>query len=715
MRRIAASFLLLGVFLCAAGPARTQTPELNHAKYWKHRYRLYGDGTVDNPGFVKVVDDPRTVPGSMIPVAWLAPWADCQWNYSFGQNRGRCGIGDTGRGGVHGGADGTIHLGWYIGMLAMEYRLADLTDQPAQKEKTARELWQALEAYARLDSTAETKYGYPGVVDGFFLRNDMPLDYHRQLDIAGNPNFPGFSCTESPLLCNEGRENTERYANVPSGDQMNYLLLGAALVKACLPPDAVFVRGEDVRVKGQRLAHLIISRLRQDRWYIRSPYGTKVPVGPQLIVYSWPMAEAANYITENNTDLGFARNYHDAISMVAGGACWNAIRGLFASLPPVDVCLNDFPGALQAVAAAVSDEVDATNLDDICWNLKNPVFVTQVLSLAAMSNTFPPELTAFVADLNGAEIYPLLQNILYGGNLDGDIVVEARRLLDAAPCKKFCWISTEDVNPLPYEDASGRTFACDNVVEWQSSDRWVHPRGAEGDHGRAEGSKLSSGMDFLLLYNAYHCAFPNQIVNDYRDSERGQLRIEGEFPRKLGAAFGCIGCTETPVVYTYRDSVYLNCQLRVRRDGRGNERAAELWLVGAGGPGRVAFGPDFVVEPGANFVFVSQRLACDGARLSYPTAVPDTEPINLVDYARKEERLRVFPNPSDGWINLEVAGLPYEPLRIEILGTDGRILYASEWIADDRLVIDLRAEPAGIYLVRVTWGDDVILRKAVVE
>lgn len=719
MRSHRTHLVLLALLLCGCATGLyAQSSEINLHKYWTHRHRMIGDGTHENPGFVKIVDDPASVPGSMIPVAWLAPYAHCGLNFFFGQNRERCLIGDQGIGGVHGGADGTAHLGWYIGFLAMEYGMLNLTEQTEAKDATALELWKALEAYERLDSTAETKYGFPGALDGFFLRNDMPADYHSQLDRYGNPNFPDYSCTESPLLCNQHRENTEAYSNVPSGDQINFLMLGAALVKANLAPGEVIVRGEDVRYKAQRMVHLIISHLRNDNWYIRSPYGTKVPVGPQNWVYAYPMAEAANWITENNTDLGFESNYHDAISTVAGGMCWNAIRDLYATLPPVEFCLNDAPGALQAVASVLSDEVDGGNLDNICWNPKNPVFLTQVLSLATMSNTFPPELIAFISYINGVEIYPLLHNILHGSKPDDDILRISSRLIDQAPCEKFCWINEQDPNPLPYEEPQAvRSFPCDNTPEWKSTDRWMHPRRAEGDSGNDEINALHSGLDFLLLYNAFHLVRPQQIANGFHDThsppgEKGVLKIEGEFPRQVTTAFGCKGCRDRPAIFLHQDSIYFNAKIKVVTDSRGNAVPGAVIMFTEG---NVEYGPDFEIEPGILLKTYIGEMNCDSAVFSYPFAVESNQNLDDPNALDSEDQLVIFPNPSGGLFHLETVGAPWEAIRIEVVDPAGRTLFTSENLKEYRIDIDLRKQTAGLYFVRVYWGERVYLRKLVLN
>jgi hypothetical protein len=86
--------------------------------------------------------------------------------------------------------DAIIHLGFYIGTLAMEYDLLRQHGETAKAEKALRELAYALEAVNRLDKMAEVYWrsyfdgapigtGHPPTPDlnGFFIRDDVPADF----------------------------------------------------------------------------------------------------------------------------------------------------------------------------------------------------------------------------------------------------------------------------------------------------------------------------------------------------------------------------------------------------------------------------------------------------------------------------------------------------------------------------------------------------------
>jgi hypothetical protein len=95
-------------------------------------------------------------------------------------------INKTDQNGVHEFAigDATVRLGWYIAVLATEYKL--LNDQGLDTYQTRKELYYALEAFNCLDLNAESYFNLAGTsnpnqaikppssdLNGFFIRDDM--------------------------------------------------------------------------------------------------------------------------------------------------------------------------------------------------------------------------------------------------------------------------------------------------------------------------------------------------------------------------------------------------------------------------------------------------------------------------------------------------------------------------------------------------------------
>ena len=98
-------------------------------------------------------------------------------------------------------SDNTIWLGWYIGMLALEYHMLNDAQFPgfdngdtAAAGNALNELYYALRAVKRLDEIAETVFPAPCDTtalprNGFFIRDDVPQNFHT--------HFPGMNFIES--------------------------------------------------------------------------------------------------------------------------------------------------------------------------------------------------------------------------------------------------------------------------------------------------------------------------------------------------------------------------------------------------------------------------------------------------------------------------------------------------------------------------------------
>ncbi|MDP1821863.1 MAG: hypothetical protein Q8L48_01410 [Archangium sp.] len=165
--------------------------------------------------------------------------------------------------------DTTLVLGWYLGVLATEYELArqpgrfpgaDRAD-PAQVSATLDELYYALLALERLDETAESAFPAPctqsTALNGFFLRDDVPGDFHLRVPGGLTTTFSDFV---DPVLTNKEM----------SQDQVYHLLIGLSLVKR-LVPDTVVVRGKALRAWAMQQAQRIGQHLSASSWTIKNP------------------------------------------------------------------------------------------------------------------------------------------------------------------------------------------------------------------------------------------------------------------------------------------------------------------------------------------------------------------------------------------------------------------------------------------------------------
>jgi hypothetical protein len=186
----------------------SQGPEVNLEKYWRYRHRLNSkfliQGTGRGEGF-PFSSLKLSAPPSLSPDIFL---------------------------GITGG-DATLHNGFYIGMLATEWKL--LHDQGLNTSETELALYYAIEAYNRLDYYAnvligkQPDVGYGTVagqnyLDGYIMREDFPQDFL----FATNSN--GW-----PVTLNGQRIYHERHKHLNQDIGIRYFE-GFPAVNPCTPP-----------------------------------------------------------------------------------------------------------------------------------------------------------------------------------------------------------------------------------------------------------------------------------------------------------------------------------------------------------------------------------------------------------------------------------------------------------------------------------------------
>ncbi|MDP7039311.1 MAG: hypothetical protein QGI45_09140, partial [Myxococcota bacterium] len=291
------------------------------AKYLHYRLRLRGDQSKNLPGFISVGDGA----GQSLPPNFRDPYAECASDWNINHNgcfrpedndaQGKFKYGDT-----------SLHLGYYIAMLATEYKSFTIHD--IDTTQTLSDLYYALEAFNRLDRKAEEVYGLEGVEDGFFLRDDVPGDFATLEDGSfrfphEDPNYNGYACIESAYSC--GTPHIDD-GNFVSQDQMLGMMFGLSFVKKFIPDD-IIVEGVGLQHEAKAIAHRMLTHLLDNNWKITDPNGDHPPAkwGGNAKGSSFFLAEAANIIAGNTFGID---DYHDGTSRTIGAL---AVAGLDVS------------------------------------------------------------------------------------------------------------------------------------------------------------------------------------------------------------------------------------------------------------------------------------------------------------------------------------------------------------------------------------------------
>lgn len=329
MKNIVIILILLFPFSNNTG---AQSHDINHKKYWYYRSRLVNDFMKIGKGL-----------GESLPASHRA------------------------KANKHGpvmyfGADAVSQLGEYISVLATEYGLLKNSGQSA--DSTVRELYYALEAFNRLDYNAESIWGKPNELNGFFIRQDVPCNFikdnmfHFNYDLNfisqnalpdyaspsyvpgwtdnGDPDNPqfwyeygyygGFISNSYENRINYGDPSAEQYCNYQnqpsienaknlamSLDQTIFVFIGCALINKYVDENIVykvggvnqsFMDGEvSIKNEARRISSRMLSTLQgTGNWRIKMPDGTEVDNegGGVVWEYSFPFSEADCKIHKSN-------------------------------------------------------------------------------------------------------------------------------------------------------------------------------------------------------------------------------------------------------------------------------------------------------------------------------------------------------------------------------------------------------------------------------
>jgi len=417
------------LLLLISQPIFGQNEAGNLSKYWQYRTRLVNDFMVVGEG-----------QGRSIPAGGRDPVANCQSDWWM--QRDKCPR-PKGTGKLQWG-DGTIHLGYYITVLATELKL--LSDTGQKTEQTAEELYYAIMALERLDEEAERRYGQRGEKNGFFIRDDVTTDI--LYDKNGEANFPkgknsAYQCVKSASNCGEASVKDGYFI---SQDQAISLLFSFTCVTELIP-DKRWGNKETFGELAALNTHRIVSYMRDNKWRIVAPDGEKAPNrwGGDCRPFSYSIAKTANRITKKK----YRKNYQSGRSRALGAILHGSYDWLFG----------------------------------VQTHYNHPM----IFALMVTSNAWDRNKMGAYCKKSDQEMYALADAVLNKKKLSKRIDYESIvSMLNIAPKNGPCF----------------KTPGCDAPDGWKSSNRWLHPTHKKGNkYGLFQ---EWNGLDYMMLYNFFH-------------------------------------------------------------------------------------------------------------------------------------------------------------------------------------------------------------------
>ncbi|MEQ9364038.1 MAG: hypothetical protein RIF32_07345 [Leptospirales bacterium] len=369
--------------------------------------------------------------------------------------------------------DATIHLGWYMAVLATEHylirggRLIVIPGAPnpsvvepfSALGNAQSELYFALAALERLDRSGEAAFASPvpcalSAIDrpGFFIRDDVPSNF----SVANVPVYiSDFSAPTQRTLSAGAVDNylidgNTLYNKEMSQDQVYHLLFGLAFVRRYM--SGVVAGNVDLGWWAEALAERLVAKLRDDNWRIENPACAKrVDRGEDARAFAYGASRAVSA-------LSFGRvNIQSGIDR----SLW------FALIPYADAGLVGGP------------LVESTSYTD---NLH------MLMTLAAVGRGWD-EVTAnrliFYAGIYDWYAYPLAYVALHGKPLEWMFYETLLRY------RVFAML-----NASPWEGPSSYGFS----PGWRSTHRFLRSRSLQ-ERTPEDLPTEYNGLDFLLLHN----------------------------------------------------------------------------------------------------------------------------------------------------------------------------------------------------------------------
>ncbi len=400
--------------------------------------------------------------------------------------------------------DATIGHGHYLAMLATEYELLRKNKQWEQSQKTLHELWLALQAYRRLDMTANRLYehwrakyapdchvektiGMCGIevsvpnysgYSGFFIRDDVPHSFKGEfIESSGNEKSwevgsigSDYACMEDNLL---GKflpdENSRSGDLVLSQDQMIALLFGLAFVKRFIP-DSVEIFGMKPVDMAKKIAVGMLQHIHPaDETFsayrsIRYPgclSDTQVERGPN----------ASNFYLAINYAIAYINDEAPICVDGEDGQKWEAFskRACDCDLPFYENCGFNCRMLLELLAVTDDDKFD--KIQEKAYNLEKEAFILARFQLH--SNKYKV-----------TELKPFIKTKFH------DVICKM-----PPNCQGPCYKSSQ----------SGESyFECPNIQGWCAESRI---KGSSPDQTNCiferNESLQGNGIDYLFSYNLY--------------------------------------------------------------------------------------------------------------------------------------------------------------------------------------------------------------------
>lgn len=605
-----------------------------------------------------------------------------------------------------------IFLGYYVGVLATEYRL--LQDNSQATDRTLTELFYALKAIDRLDEKAEVQWELPGSKNGFLIRDDVPenfvMDNSNQLNQGITPNQWG-PC--SAYICGSGRPGwavgtvsdfkSLKGKSEMSQEQAYGLLLGLALANHYLDAGKLsfidnssgtqFQKNEDLKAMAFSAADRLLDYMKShykgngnySHWSITFPDNNKVVKGGLLNGYAYALARAGNQITK--------KNYKDAYS--------ESFETLWQNQQESSIIRCYGTGQDEAIhymamtLAALSNAWKYPKLPSQTAKNSTPDRILQHGDYDAGST----KVCNWPDHHYGWDVfYGLLWDCFYGNSGTIGDLCKARDILNSAN-----WDG-----PFNHNASDKANFG------WCSTRRFVSdaPQQETGKSG-FEGNY--NGLDYMLLFNLYYIHASKQFPIVYVP-QSGDDFISGAYPFYYGGEY--YGTISDPWrIDMPHSAIHVN-SLEVTSGKAPTYGIGDLTMYS--GPNGIFLSNTTIMKDASFFAYWTDlNVQCTPSasyyfdplyynKNSYGNFDEPLPPYVMSGDFSQEGNIQVYPNPNNGVFTLGFSD--GEQFKVKVYNDRGQEIYSAEHISN-KTQIDISACAKGIYLIKVEGSGKVLSKK----
>jgi hypothetical protein len=567
-------------------------------------------------------------------------------------------------------ADGTADLGWYMAVLATEYRILKNSNLPV--DEVLRDLQNAMQTYERLDLRAEPFIFENSLPDpscnynGFFIRDDADYNFfernHKKI-------FPAYTAPFSGSFFESDWKEEDHLLGTMSKDQVAYLMLGFSMVKKCLT-DANYPY--DFVQKSMEYTHKIMRRIWVNNWVIRDDFGREVKRGAKFEGMEKGWAKAGEVIT--------GQSYSTALSADQN---WFILKEPISPLDPrtpFDLIDHDYVRFQLLLMAAVGNSWEST--ENTGNKIKELGFTHHI------------------------EICTLIHNYLHNNNATSYNGI-LNEYMNSAPCDGPELHSSARLTTDPRYNG---TFG------WRATHKWS--RAEDAAYGGGSSGQFN-GLDYLLLFNLHILNSGSTIYGNMENL------IDNKVYPYSGRG-GYVGAATIPVLTSVVSTIKVNSVTYIPPRSTTPTTVYGDVVYKAGK--EIILKPGFEVSGGASFRAYIGNVTCDASSNELKrvdnSSLYDQLVFTPSDSIEKNEDsfvetklslkrdnylLKAFPNPVADFLTVELPINKDAEVSLNLYnyqGVEVLKIINHESVTEGKVVkkIDVSRLKSGLYYLKVSVG-----------